>query len=267
MEADQQAGVMRTRQLPQRTLNDRTIVAGGWGVDVYGHFLIEMLPRLWVAKQALGDTISDYKILVSSIAKPWLINILTGVLGFSENQLVFYDPEKEFILIREAVLPTLTSFDSHFHPVSNRIIDDLVKDTREHNVFMCSRLFLSRAMVSNPATAPRKCLNEARLAEIAAREFGFTVIAPETLSWPIQINMFHNAEVIAGEFGSGLHNALFAKAGTRVGSIGIHNLAQSLIGALRQHRNAYLAITVRANGEFEIEEETFRSYLASLVAE
>ena len=229
-------------------------------------FLIEMLPRLWVGKKALGDAVSDYKVLLDAAAPRWLLRILTGTLGFSNTQLAFYKPTEEHVLVREAALPTLVSFDTHFHPIFNELIDEIVRDTRQHSALSVSRVYLSRAAVSNPATPHRRCLNETRLAEIAAQEFGFTVIAPETLSWPIQVNIFHNAEVIVGEFGSGMHNAIFARAGTRVGCIGIRNLTQTMIGALRGHQNAYLAISPRENGEFEVDEAVFREFLASVLA-
>jgi len=265
LEADTYAGTRRERRLRQRTIEDRTIVAGGWGIHVYGHFLIEMLPRLWVARKALGTEVVNYKVLLDATADRWLLTILTGTLGFSSSQLVFYQPEEEQLLIQEAVLPTLASFNTHFHPVWNDLIDELVRDTRRYSGIVLSRVYLLRPTAANPASPRRTCINEARLAEIATTEFGFTAIAPETLSWPIQVNIFHNAEVIAGAFGSGLHNAIFSKAGTRIGSIGMNNLTQTLIGALRDHRNAYLKASPSENGEFEIDEDEFRDFLEALL--
>jgi O-antigen biosynthesis protein WbqL len=96
---------------------------------------------------------------------------------------------------------------------------------------------------------------------IAEREFGFTVLQPETLAWPLQVELFKNAKVIVGEFGSGMHNAIFAGEGAHVGCIGLNNLTQTYIGALRRHQNLYLSTIPLENGEFEVDEAMFRTFL------
>lgn len=265
IEADAFAGIKRELQLPQRVIDEKTVVGAGWGVNVYGHFLIEMLPRLWVAKKALGNALGEHKLLLHHGTEKWLLRIITGVLGFKESQIVFFDPHKETVALRNAILPTLASFNTHFHPVFNEIITDLLKATRADSALSLSRVYLSRALVSNPATPHRRCLNETRLAEIAGREYGFAVLAPETIAWPIQINIFHNADFILGEAGSGLHNAIFANKGARVGCIGFNNLTQSFIGALRDHQNAYFATSPKENGDFEVDEAAFRDFLTCFV--
>src|SRR5438876_7035256 len=44
----------------------------------------------------------------------------------------------------------------------------------------------------------------------AVSDAGLTALMPEQLPWPEQLAMFSKARIVAGEFGSGLHNTLFS---------------------------------------------------------
>ena len=70
-------------------------------------------------------------------------------------------------------------------------------------------LYLSRA------GGKRNLVNREAMERIAA-EHGLAVILPETLSLTDQIALFASAEMIAGEYGSALHNTIFAGAGAAV---------------------------------------------------
>lgn len=260
------AGLRRELGLPRRVIDDKVVVAGGWGTKVYGHMLIEMLPRLWVAQQALGEDWPSYKVLLSTDAPRWLTDILTRWLGIVPQRLVRYDPAKETVCATHAALPSLVSFNTHFHPAFNSFVSDTIAKTCQHNRLALSRLYVARFGFRNPSSPYRRCLNEERLAEIAAGEFGFTVLRPETLLWPLQIELFRNAQVVVGEFGSGMHNTIFSNEGVHVGCIGVNNLTQTYIGALRKQTNVYLAVDARENGAFEVDEEKFRVFLAAATA-
>jgi O-antigen biosynthesis protein WbqL len=227
-----------------------------------------MLPRLLVARRALGSSAGEWGLLLERATPAWFRKILLEVLRFDESSFEFYDPRTEGVKVRYAAIPTLTSFDGWYHPFTNDIIEDVVALAGAHSAGPTApRVMISRALFSNPATMSRRCTNELKLAEIAAKEFGFAIVANETFPWATQVDLFHKAEIIVGEFGSGLHNALFAKAGARIGSIGIHSLAQSMIGALRGHQNAYLRTARDANGYYTIDEDLFRRFLAAVTGD
>jgi len=259
------AGLRKECALPQTKIDGQTIVSCGWGVDVYGHFLIEMLPRIWLARKVIGDQIKSYRLLMSSQAPSWLLRIVRQYLGFADEQIVTYSPQKEQVRLHHAVLPTLPGLDIGFHPALNDMVDSLLYDTKDFSHLRFSRLYVSRSGFFNPSTPNRKCENETELERIAETEFGFTVIRPEQLSWPIQINLFHGADIVVGEVGSGLHNAIFARAGARIGAIGFNNLTQSSVGALRGHHNAYLSISGSEEGNYSVSPEVFRDFVRALV--
>jgi capsular polysaccharide biosynthesis protein len=106
------------------------------------------------------------------------------------------------------------------------------------------------------------------LCRIAASEFGFTPIAPETMPFDAQIRLFANAKAVAGLYGSGLHTAIFSPSATRVGSVGYLNIVQSTIGALRGHSNAYIRQSFDGPDDtFEVDEGLFRLLMESLVTD
>ena len=253
------------RSLPLRTIERPTVIFSAWGVHVYGHFLIEMLPRLIVARRALGPAFNDWALLLEQGTPAWFMKILTEFFRIDPARLEFFDSQKEAVQLRYAAIPTLTTFDDFFHQFTNDIFEEIVDQALPAGAGVgAPRLMISRALFSNPFSHNRRCENELRLAEIAAREFDFSVVANETLPWATQIALFSSAKVIVGEYGSGLHNAIFAPAGTRVGAIGINAITQSAIGAVRGHQNAYLRAPRDPGGFFAVDEDLFRRFLAEV---
>ena len=112
----------------------------------------------------------------------------------------------------------------------------------------------------------RICENEMEISAIAAGEFGFAIIAPETFPWREQVRIFTNANIVAGMFGSALHGTIFSAPGTRVGAIGPLNAMQSHIAAIRRQRNLYLTTGKESSGQrFVVDTEDFRRFADILV--
>lgn len=258
----------KEHNLPLQTIEEPTLIICGHGIEVYGHFLIETLPKLMVARHALNEKFYTIKILLPTFTPSWLKKILTNIFKIKESQFLFYHSHHDRVMVREAVVPTLVSFDGWFHPHFNSIIDEITRlvgiEAESINV---PRVFLSRALHSSSQSGGRRCLNEHRLSEIAVSEFEFAVVPAETFPWPTQIGIFRNARIIVGEFGSGLHTAIFSRPGTIVGSLGIRSLAQTMIGAVRQQHNAYLRIEWDEDNTCVIDEDIFRKFMKVLVSE
>jgi capsular polysaccharide biosynthesis protein len=258
--------VAREQALPERRIDGATVVFCGWGVRVYGHFLIETLPKLMAARQALGREVARMQFLVPADAPDWLLRMAAMVVPMPGPAVRRYDPARERVRLTNAVVPTLASRNGWFHPWYGGVVDALVAGAgRAAAAAAAPWLFVTRGAATGAGSMRRRCRNEARLAEIAAREFGFAVIAPETMGWAAQIAAFAGAETVVGTFGSGLHNALFCGRGTRVGAIGFLNLTQSMIGALRGHRNAYLPVVFDESGFYAVDEGVFRQFLRAVV--
>jgi O-antigen biosynthesis protein WbqL len=85
----------------------------------------------------------------------------------------------------------------------------------------------------------RQLSNQAEIECIAVSE-GLELVKPETLPISEQIALFASADLLVGEFGSAMHNALFSRRGTRVFCLNWINGLQSRIAQLKQQRVGYL---------------------------
>jgi len=84
------------------------------------------------------------------------------------------------------------------------------------------------------------------------------------MSWRQQIALFRDAEIIIGQAGSGLHNALFSRPGSRLASIANVNFVQLKIGALRGLNSAFLTHSVVLQSEFTVDERLFEAFLKAV---
>ena len=254
--------------LPVRVVDHPCLVATGWGIEVYGHFLIEMLFRILLAKRTFFDVADGpFHLLLDFAAPRWLLKILEEDLGFGPDRIEFYFPSHERVLLRNAYVPTRVFQDEGIHPFANELLSQLFDDLLgDFEPLGKRQIFVTRGTFVNRAAPFRIFKNEAELSSMASEEYGFVGINPETLPWRHQISIFKDAEIIIGQAGSGLHNTIFSGANTRVGSIGWTNFVQSEIGMLRGHKNAYFSREIRLHDEFEVDKELFHHFLARLSA-
>jgi capsular polysaccharide biosynthesis protein len=253
--------------LPVRTIETPCLVAIGHGIRVYGHFLIELLFRILAARRAYQTTGLRYRVLLDQAAPEWLLRILDEYLEVRASDIEFFQPEKERVQLHHAIISTTPLRDERFHPATNEMLAALVDRLN----IPClerplRRVFIGRSGFSNPAAPNRTCVNEQNLIDTAVADYGFTSVAIETMSWSQQIALFREAEIVLGVAGSGLHNALFSHPGSRLGSIGVMNLVQSQIGALRGQHNAFLSKDIKLSGRFQVDEETYQAFLERVCA-
>lgn len=260
--------MLRARRLPEKVVEAPTAVLLGHGIHVYGHFLIEMLFRLKLVEMAMADPGAGTRYLLDQAAPAWLLRILTQDLRIPAEHLVFFDPRRESVLLRRAIVPTHVGGEEQgFHPLAAALANRVVAQLDLPAAPTPRRFFAARRDFHNPASkAKRVCVNEEALIAIAQREHGFEPLALQDLPWPQQVAAFLHAEIVVGPFGSALHTAQFSRPGSRMGVIGFNALVQSNISAMRQTELAYLARGISLRGGFAIDEDAFRMFLAALCA-
>ena len=202
---------------------------------VWGHFLVEVLPRLFLVN-LLGRMGRRIPLAVPAEAPDWAkrFAVTYGALG----GVLWYDPKRQVIEAPAFVVPGMMQVDWVLHPLFSLIVSDLVARCGLAEDVVPDgprRLYLSRARF----WGAQRLLNEPEV-EGMLSTLGFTVVHPETLSFPEQMRLFRAAEVIVAEYGSVLHNALFARPGTRVIAINRHNWLQGEIARIRGQHLAYV---------------------------
>jgi capsular polysaccharide biosynthesis protein len=218
-------------------------------IFVWGHFLAEMLPRLYVLS-VLERFGRSFPLAVPHGLPAWMESFIAVYVP--PERWVRFRPETQLLVAPSFVVPGMmsTEWDWAMHPAFNLMVSDVLQrlGVAEAEPPQGPRLlFLSRARSS--AGIEHRLQNEAEV-EAALTSLGFASVSPEALDFATQMRLFRGADVIVGEYGSALHGLMFARSDLRIVSINCMNPLQSRIARLRRQRIAY----VRPEGGWRNEE-------------
>lgn len=206
---------------------DPVLLVCGPGHAMWGHWLLDFLPRLAVAQTGLGEMFTRCIIPVPNDTPVWVEALLAHAFGIRKERLLRYDRRRETLLCRRACVPSL----AHHNYFLHSFIADVYRQWAAPVADMPRKLFVTRRPFTQAhPNAPHRCAQD-EVFETLAVAHGFTVVAPETLDFATQVTMFSQAEAMIGICGSGMHNALFARQGAVVGQVGMPNAHQSRIAA------------------------------------
>jgi O-antigen biosynthesis protein len=209
-------GSIRAKDRYSRLLDGPTVALAGPGHLIYGHWLADFLPKLYLLHRiGLDPCKSEYIIPGNTpdFALSWL-----RLLGISDSQIIRFDTYNEVVGVRRLIVPTMLRSNGRTHPLFRSAIEYLLslipggKNCRIAERGAGRNLFVARGA---PGLEARKLLNRRAIEQLAA-DAGFEVVRPERFSLTEQLAMFAEASCIVGEYGSGLHGSLFASAGTMV---------------------------------------------------
>lgn len=255
----------RLKGLRRRAVDEPAVLLAGNGYRMYGHWLVDYLPKLYLLHLG-GHRIDRLRVLLPvdtpDFARDWL-----RLVGIGDAQLLLYDPAADLLACRSLIVPSALRFLGRASPLLRAARDFLLERAapRRRRWLPLSRheeaprrLLVARS--ENPATRNRRRLVERAAFEARAASRGFEIVHPEAMSVPDQIALFRSASVICGEYGSGLHASLFSGPGTVVMALR-HNapglgFLQSGIGHVLDHETAYLiGGPPDADGSFSVAEQ------------
>lgn len=245
--------------LPIRDVEETCISALGWGNFVYGHFVIEALPRLLVGKRYCEGNGLSFKVLVRADSPGWLLTNIQTALNLDPGDLVRFDPKVERVRLRNGVIPSYSYLGGAFHPVTNMLVEGLSRRSRGGGV-----VYISRSRLGASERYARECLNESDIERAMEGEFGATIVHPQSLTWAEQIATFSEAAVLVGLYGSALHTSLFCGSEQGVASIGYLNPVQSHIAGLRSQSMGY-QIAGTGRGKFTADVTAITKMVANLI--
>lgn len=199
------------------TLSGRTFFAGHWR-DIFGHFLLETLPRLWPDLDYHAfDTFLYYPTRLgrrSAAARlpAYAIDLLGALGADTPRGLVMTDRP---VVVQELVVSTPAfllqyAYSPHAKDPFRRVAERLCAERPPALEGSPRRVYLSRSSLDEKY---RSAANE-RDVEQLARELGFLVVHPQEHPISTQVVLMHNADIIAGCDGSALHLGAFARPGT-----------------------------------------------------
>ncbi|NHO53902.1 DUF563 domain-containing protein, partial [Acetobacter estunensis] len=232
---------LKERIISIRKIRGKAILIACNGHQIYGHWLIDFLPKLALLAHS-GYNIENIKLLVPENMGEFGKNLLK-VLRFYDDQFISYNPETEILDIDELVIPSTLRWGGRCVPFFTAAATWINERINEFSSLpetnFSSRIFISRSMGGKHG---RTLINEKNLIEMA-ENYGFQAVAPELLTLPEQISMFRKATHIVGPYGSGLHGSIFSPPKTTVCGIhgdGAFDALQSGVGERLQQKTGYI---------------------------
>lgn len=254
----------RSEQVVRRLSGPHVVLAGP-GIGIYGHWLVEYLPKIALLNFA-NYNIHSLQFLLPK-GTPGFVSAFLELLTIKPTQIVYYDPDHEIIRADELIVPTVMHNGVRMSPLFQRAanyLKDLIQQS--HDLGTSShgpRIFLSRAA----AGGGRALENRAAVEELAVRA-NFEIVCPEQLSLVNQVRLFSNATEVMGEYGSALHGTIFSQPGTLVcalrGNGGHPGFLQSGIGVALEQPTGYIfgdAAGPEGNWRFKVDEQTVATAL------
>lgn len=211
----------------------RLVLITGQGHTIFGHWLVDFLPKLWLL-DAAGFDLAALRYVLSDDVRAWGLELLR-LCGIGADQIVTI--RREDVLRGSFLIPT-TVHNGVRGPGFARTAEYLCRrigiEPQERRV----KLFLSRPLGGSRAISNWHAM------EKAAYSAGYSVIQPERLSLLEQFRLMASARAVAGEYGSALHLSLFAGPDVPVcavrGVLEHPGFIQSAIGAALRQPTGYV---------------------------
>ncbi len=190
----------------------------GWLIPHYGHFLMESLSRLWAVERAKKNTY--YLFNVYNGGEKFLRNTtwakqMLESFGISEEQIIFstetFIADNLIVPSQALILHSGVAVDAQRHTWS-KIRRKYASVNRDHGH---KRIYLSRRLFKKQ----KRVLTNEKEVEQLFESFGFKVIFPEQLSFTEQVELFAEADIVAGPSGSALHNSAFMNPNSQLLSL------------------------------------------------
>jgi hypothetical protein len=240
----------------------------GPAYPIYGHWLVDFLPKLFVLQMA-GFKLLSLKYLIPADTPKFGLDLL-DLFGINEGNRVVYDHRVEVIRPEQLVVPTMLRTNSRtsrlFGQAAKFMASQIWARHRRPAVRPdMTRIFISRARANKPF---RRLGNRDRIEQIAA-EAGLSIVHPEQLPLLEQFAIFGNASHIVGEYGSALHGSMFSRPGTMVCALRgsgspIAGFLQSAVGdSLNQPTGYVIGETVAGDRmeSFNVSEDALQTCL------
>lgn len=265
----QRVDIATAPNLPVHEIDEPVLVIVAEAALIYGHWLLDYLPRLWLFDRYFPFQHFRPKLLLPSITPEWALDIIQKFFRRSRENIIFYDYYGAETHLKRAVIPSFLHVGHNFHEIMNNFAYDMIRAAAEGGGTVAEAapyIYVSRHKQRHSTSSMRRRLKDEEEILSLAEKHGYVVVCPETLTWLEQVRIFSQARVVVGEAGSALHNSLFAPLGSVVAAIPPDNHVQISLASLRHHKLASLSptnkIEIDGEAEYAVDRERFARLLA-----
>jgi len=186
----------------------------------YAHWLTEVLPR--IALYVRSTSSEDVPLIIDDGLHPNLYESLAIVVG--SKRTMYKLPRDRRVHVHQLDVVTPTGYvpyaarppkrAGHSHGIFSAEALWAVRDACMHLMQPVNQTARKRIYVRRNSGL-RKLVNDQQISEVLTAA-GFTVIAPEELSFSEQVRLFSQAEFVIGATGAAMANLMFCPPGSRV---------------------------------------------------
>jgi capsular polysaccharide biosynthesis protein len=193
---------------PTRRISEPLALLRKAGDSSYGHWMVELLPRVFDFRERLAEKKLKYGVPYNPIEMRDVRKTSLNWLDLKESDVVWLTADP--VIVDELFFLTKTSVHSHLHDAAGvRRVSEVARSLVPPGEYP-KRIFVRR-----PPAGRRRLIGEDEILAVA-REHNFEEVFPESLSSDAQVQMFSQAAAIAGVTGSALTNMLWAPAECQV---------------------------------------------------
>lgn len=222
---------------PAAVIDDVTLFACP-GFDVFGHWLLDFAPRLF-----LETSRPDRRTLAFPTLPDWAADLLEAYELDADCPI----PDRGVCAGDRVRIP---AFPKSGVALREAVCEDAWADLRTRFAPAGGTANADRVFISREGWPRSERLgNRSELYTMLERR-GFQIVKPELLDRAAQIRLFESASIIAGEDGSGMHNTVFSNPGSTVIVVGENqpiNFWHASVSSIRRQRIAYGRIQRRAH--------------------
>jgi len=184
-------------------------VATTAGAGVYYHWILDVLPRMIMLKEAGVFDKTDHIVTDYSGSKFQKETLET--IGVKEDQLITCGHDRNFHLQAKVLyVPTLLSELSRVNKYECDLLRSYFLKSKPGSTSKSRRIYISRG-----SSGSRILINEGELIQYLDG-LGFEVVRPEHYTVQEQAEIFNSAEIIVGPHGSAFANVLFSEPGAKL---------------------------------------------------
>jgi len=198
---------MRRVWMPSTSfLKGRSLILAATGGESYYHWMMDVIPRIELAKKNGFKLESFDHFVVNGITKPFQQETLQA-LGIHLEKCRVFGKSKKGYLCEEVILPSMPGPMGLTPP---EIVDFLRSSFSDGPKNGAELVFVGRGK------GDRRPLVEAEKIWAGLQKLGFAQIEPERMSVAEQVRAFRSARVVVGAHGAALANLAFCRPGTYV---------------------------------------------------